>query len=115
MTTDHSRSSRVFARFRAIDPFNYGFLVSVYNPDFADTVHEREQGLPRFQNFDPWKRALAICTKPLARQDMLLRHLDRVLGTEGGVHDSLTPAHAGRSRAAQLLRTHDPPLHPHRR
>jgi len=44
MTTDHSRSSRVFARFRAIDPFNYGFLVSVYNPDFADTVHEREQG-----------------------------------------------------------------------
>ena len=29
----------------------------------------------------------AICTNPLAREGMLLWHLDRVLGTEGGVHD----------------------------
>src|SRR5271167_3955959 len=58
---------------------------------------------------------LAICTNPLAREVMLLWHLDRVLGTQGGVHDTSTPAHAGRSPAAQLLRTHDSSLHPHRR
>ena len=45
---------------------------------------------------------MAICTKPLARQGMLLWRLDRVLGTEGGVHDTATPTHAGRSAAAQL-------------
>ena len=45
---------------------------------------------------------------------MLLWQLGRVLDTEGGVHDTSTPAHAGRSPAAQLLRTHDSPLHPHR-
>src|SRR5271170_957183 len=59
--------------------------------------------------------ALAICTNPLAREVMPLWHLDRVLDTQGGVHDSPTSAHAGRSAAAQLLRTHDPSLHPHRR
>jgi hypothetical protein len=32
--------------------------------------------------------ALAICTKPLARQGMPLWHLVRVLDTEGGVHDT---------------------------
>jgi len=52
----------------------------------------------------------AICTKPLARQGMPLWHLDRVLDTRGGVHDTSTPAHAGRSPAAQLLRTHRAPL-----
>src|SRR5271170_2935619 len=60
------------------------------------------------------RAALAICTNPLAREGMLLWHLDRVLGTQGGVHDLPTPAHAGRSPAAQLLRTHDPSLHPYR-
>jgi hypothetical protein len=59
-----------------------------------------------------WKRELAICTKPLARQVMPLWPLDRVLDTQGGVHDTSTPTHAGRSSAAQLLRTHDPSLHP---
>src|SRR5271157_6056755 len=58
---------------------------------------------------------LAICPNPLAREVMPLWHLDRVLDTQGGVHDSSTSAHAGRSPAAQLLRTHDSPLHPHRR
>src|SRR5947209_16229712 len=58
--------------------------------------------------------ALAICTKPLARQGMPLWHLDRVLDTRGGVHDTSTPAHAGRPPAAQLLRTHCPSLYPHR-
>jgi hypothetical protein len=33
------------------------------------------------------------------------------LGTEGGVYDTSTPAHARGSPAAQLLRTHDPSLH----
>jgi hypothetical protein len=47
--------------------------------------------------------ALAICTNPLAREVMLLWRLDRVLDTQGGVHDSSTPAHAGGSAAAQLL------------
>jgi len=60
-------------------------------------------------------RELAICTNPLAREVMPLWHLDRVLDTQGGVHDSPTSAHARRSAAAQLLRTHDPSLHPHRR
>ena len=45
---------------------------------------------------------LAICTNPLAREGMHLCLLDRVLDTRGGVHDSSTPAHAGRSPAAQL-------------
>jgi len=38
-------------------------------------------------------------------------YLDRVLDTQGGVHDTSTPAHAGRSPAAQLFRTHDSSLH----
>src|SRR5271165_5831463 len=54
--------------------------------------------------------ALAICTKPLARQGMVLWRLDRVLDTEGGVHDTATPAHAGGSPATELLRTHSSPL-----
>src|SRR4051794_32298642 len=58
--------------------------------------------------------ALAICTNPLAREGMRLWPLDRVLDTRGGVHDSSTPAHAGRPPAAQLLRTHGSPLHPYR-
>jgi hypothetical protein len=49
--------------------------------------------------------ASAICTKPLARQ--LQWPLDGVLDTEGGVHDSPTPAYAGRFPAAQLLAPHD--------
>src|ERR1700678_73296 len=60
------------------------------------------------------KHALAICTKPLARQGVLLWYLDRVLDTEGGVHDRSTPAYAGGSPAAELLRAHSPPLHAHR-
>src|ERR1700733_11742573 len=44
---------------------------------------------------------------------MPLWHLDRVLDTEGGVHDTSTQTHAGRSPAAQLLPTYDPPLHPY--
>src|SRR5450756_113450 len=56
---------------------------------------------------------LAICTKPLARQGVLLWLLDRVLDTEGGVHDTVTPTHAGGSPATELLRTHSSPLHTH--
>jgi hypothetical protein len=58
--------------------------------------------------------ALAICTKPLARRVRVLWRLDRVLDTEGGIHDPSTPTHAGGSPATELLRTHSPPLHPHR-
>jgi hypothetical protein len=57
---------------------------------------------------------LAICTKSLARQGMPLWHLDSVFDTQGGVHDTSTPTHAGGSSAAQLLRAHDPSLNPHR-
>ena len=56
--------------------------------------------LPTFGSNPASTSASAICTKPLARQGMLLWHLDRVLDTQGGVHDSSTPAHAGRSPAA---------------
>jgi hypothetical protein len=56
---------------------------------------------------------LAICTNPLAREVLFLWHLDRVMDTQGGVHDSSTPAHAGRSPAPQLFRTHDSSLHPY--
>jgi len=45
----------------------------------------------------------AICTNPLAREGMVQWPLDRVLDTQGGVHDTSTPAHAGGSPAAQLL------------
>ncbi len=57
--------------------------------------------------------ASAICTKPLARQGMPLWHLDRVLDTEGGVHDTFTPAYAGGSPTAELLRAHGSTLHAH--
>ena len=60
------------------------------------------------------KCGLAICTKPLARQGMLLWILDRVLDTEGGVHDTATPTYAGGSPVTELLRTQGSPLHTHR-
>src|ERR1700747_3619198 len=47
------------------------------------------------------------------RESMPLWHLDRVLGTKGGVHDTSRPTHAGGSPAAQLLRTHHSSLHPY--
>jgi len=51
------------------------------------------------------KHAQAICTNPLAREVMPLWHLERVLGTEGVVHDTTTPTHAGGYPPTQLLRT----------
>jgi len=60
-------------------------------------------------------RALAVCAKPLSRQGTPLWDLDKVLDTEGGVHDTTTPTHAGKSQAAQLLRTHDPSARPGQR